>query len=208
MTETNQIDFSGIEKVIVTVKGQNVIIDSDVAIIYGVETKRVNEAVKENPDKFPIGYIIKLTDEETYSLRSEKTTLKKLGRGQHSKYNPTGFTEKGLYMLATILKSSKATAATIAIIDAFEKLRELSHTIAKLADAKEKPQQKSLMQRSGEIFSELIAADVPVSETETTLEINFAVMKFRHTIKKEKKDAATTPQTSTKSGAKKPTGKK
>ena len=80
------------------VKGQNVIIDSDVARIYGVETKRVNEAVRENPDKFPVGYILKLTDEETYSLRSEKTTLKKLGRGQHSKYNPTAFTEKGLYM--------------------------------------------------------------------------------------------------------------
>ena len=95
------IDFSNIEKTIVTVKGQKVLIDSDVARIYGVETKRVNEAIKENPDKFPAGYILKLTDEETHSLRSEKTTLKKPGRGQHSKYNPTAFIEKGLYMLAT-----------------------------------------------------------------------------------------------------------
>ena len=86
MTETNKIDFSGIEKVIITVKGQDVIIDSDVAIIYGVETKRVNEAVKENPDKFPVGYILKLTDEETHVLRSEITTLKKLGRGQHCSF--------------------------------------------------------------------------------------------------------------------------
>jgi len=114
-------------------------------------------------------------------------TLKKPGRGQHSKYNPTAFTEKGLYMLATILKSPQATAATIAIIEAFSKLRELSHTITKLADAKEKPEQQSLMQRSGEIFSELIASDMPVSETETSFEINFAVMKFRHTIKKEQR---------------------
>jgi hypothetical protein len=114
--QVRAIAFSGIEKAIITVKGQNVIIDSDVARIYGVETKRVNEAIKENPDKFPTGYILKLTNEETYSLRSEKTTLEKLGRGQHSKYNPTAFTEKGLYMLATILKSPKATAATIAII--------------------------------------------------------------------------------------------
>jgi hypothetical protein len=89
-------------------------------------------------------------------------------------------------MLATILKSPQATAAAIAIIEAFAKLRELSHTIAKLADAKEKPEQQSLMQRSGEIFSELIANDRPVSGTETTFEINFAVMKFRHTVKKEK----------------------
>jgi len=94
-------------------------------------------------------------------------------------------------MLATILKSPQATAATIAIIEAFAKLRELSHTIAKLADAKEKPEQQSLMERSGDIFSELIATDLPVSGTETTFEINFAVMKFRHTIKKEKKKGTT-----------------
>ena len=93
-----------------------------------------------------------------------------------------------------ILKSAKATAATLAIIEAFAKLRELSHTIAKLADVKEKPQQQSLMQKSGEIFSELIATDIPVSETKTTFEINFAVMKFRHTVKKEKKGAVVSKQ--------------
>ena len=93
--QVKAIAFSGIEKAIISIKGQNVIIDSDVARIYGVETKRVNEAIKENPDKFPTGYILKLTNEETHSLRSEKTTLEKFGRGQHSKYNPTAFTEKG-----------------------------------------------------------------------------------------------------------------
>jgi len=128
--QTGAMDFSNIEKSIVSVKGQKVLIDSDVARIYGVETKRVNEAIKENPDKFPAGYILKLTNEETNSLRSEKTTLEKPGRGHYSKYNPTAFTEKGLYMLATILKSPQATAATVAIIEAFAKLRELSHTIA------------------------------------------------------------------------------
>ncbi|MCL1836701.1 MAG: hypothetical protein FWG46_04055 [Treponema sp.] len=75
-------------------------------------------------------------------------------------------------------------------------MRELSRSIAMLADAKEKPQQQSLMQRSGDIFSELIASDLPISETETTFEINFAVMKFRHTITKENtKKKATTPRT-------------
>ena len=181
MTETNKIDFSGIEKVIITVKGQNVIIDSDVARIYNVETKEVNQAVKNNPEKFPSGYIVNANRDELVKIFDRFENLK------HSTVQPKAFTEKGLYMLATILKSPKATAATIAIIEAFAKLRELSHTISKLADVKEKPQQKSLMQRSGEIFSELIAADVPVSETETTLEINFAVMKFRHTVKKDKK---------------------
>ena len=175
------IDFSGIEKAIITVKGQNVIIDSDVASIYGVETKEVNQAVKNNLDKFPVGYIIEADKNELVKIFDRFKNLK------HSTVQPKAFTEKGLYMLATILKSPQATAATIAIIEAFAKLRELSRAIAKLADAKEKPQQQSLMQKSGDIFSELIAPDLPISGTETTFEINFAVMKFRHTIKKEKK---------------------
>jgi hypothetical protein len=194
MAETLKvIDFSGIEKAIISVKGQNVIIDSDVAQIYGVETKEVNQAVKNNPDKFPSGYIVEADKVELVKYFDRFKTLK------HSTAQPKAFTEKGLYMLATILKSPQATAATLAIIETFAKLRELSHTIAKLADAKEKPSQQSLMQKSGEIFSELISADMPVSETETSIEINFAVMKFRHTIKKEKKE-----ETAKASGIKKP----
>jgi hypothetical protein len=175
------IDFSGIEKAIISIKGQNVLIDSDVASIYGVLTKEVNQAVKNNPEKFPSGYIIEADRTELVKIFDRFKNLK------HSTAQPKAFTEKGLYMLATILRSPQATAATIAIIETFTKLRELSYTIAKLADAKEKPEQQSLMQRSGDIFSELVAADMPVSGTETTLEINFAVMKFRHTVKREKK---------------------
>ena len=126
-----------------------------------------------------------------YIVESDKDELiknfDKFKRIKNYPGTPKAFTEKGLYMLATILKSPKATAAAIAIIEAFAKLRELSRSIAKLADEKERPQQQSLMQRSGDIFSQLIATDIPVSETETTFEINFAVMKFRHTVKKEKK---------------------
>jgi phage regulator Rha-like protein len=178
--QTGAIDFSGIEKAIVSVNGQNVIIDSDVARIYGVETREVNQAIKNNPDKFPAGYIINADKDE---LIKNFDKFKKI---KNYPGTPKAFTEKGMYMLATILKSPKATAATIAIIEAFAKLRELSHAIAKLADVKEKPQQQSLMQKSGEIFSELIASEIPVSGTETTFELNFAVMKFRHTVKKEK----------------------
>jgi len=189
--QVKAIYFSGIEKTIVTVKGQNVLIDSDVASIYGVLTKEVNQAVKNNPEKFPSGYIVETDRIELVKNFDRFKNLK------HSTAQPKAFTEKGLYMLATILKSPQATAAIIAIIEVFTKLRELSHTIAKLANVKEKPEQQSLMQRSGDIFSELVAADLPVSGTETTLEINFAVMKFRHTIKREKKKG-------TVQGAKKP----
>jgi hypothetical protein len=131
------MDFSDIEKVIVTVKGQKVIIDSDVARIYGVETKEVNQAVKNNPDKFPAGYIVEADRDELVKIFDRFKNLK------HSTAQPKAFTEKGLYMLATILRSPQATAATIAIIEVFTKLRELSHTIAKLADVKEKPEQQS-----------------------------------------------------------------
>jgi len=180
--QISAIDFSGIEKAIVSVKGQKVLIDSDVGKIYGVDTREVNQAIKNNPDKFPPGYIVEADKDELIKNFDRFKILK------HSTAQPKAFTEKGLYMLATILKSPQATAATIAIIEVFAKLRELSQTIAKLADVKEKPEQQSLMQRSGDIFSELIGNDLPVSGTETTFELNFAVMKFKHTVKKEKKD--------------------
>jgi hypothetical protein len=85
-----------------TLRNQQVILDCDVAELYGVETKRINEAVGNNPEKFPEGYIFELGNQEVASLRSNFSTLKIAGRGQHTKYPPKAFTEKGLYMLATI----------------------------------------------------------------------------------------------------------
>lgn len=167
------------------IRNQKVILDRDVAEIYGVETKRINEAVKNNPDRFPDGYIIEITKDELDSLRSKFSTLKNKGRGQHAKYSPKVFTEKGLYMLATILKSNVATQTTIAIIETFAKVRELTQTINKLSDTPEEEKQKSLMQKSGEIISELLDNDLQSSETETTIELNFAVLKFKHTITKK-----------------------
>ena len=76
------VKFSDVEKTVVAIRGQQVILDSDVAALYGVETKRVNEAVKNNPEKFPEGYILALTDEEWDALRSKFSTLKPAGRGE------------------------------------------------------------------------------------------------------------------------------
>ncbi len=100
------------------------------------------------------------------------------------------FTEKGLYMLATILKCEKATQNTIAIIEIFTQIRELSRTVAELAEIKDEDKQKSLMQRSGEIMSDLLGEDMKTTDTETTVELNFAVLKFKHTVKRksDKKD--------------------
>ncbi|MCD6091999.1 MAG: ORF6N domain-containing protein [Bacteroidales bacterium] len=103
------IKYKNIESKIIEIGGQKILLDFEVAELYGVETKRINEAVKNNTDKFPENYILELSEEEVKSLKSKISTLKSKGRGQHSKYIPKAFTEKGLYMLATILKSQRAT---------------------------------------------------------------------------------------------------
>ncbi|MDO5523798.1 MAG: ORF6N domain-containing protein [Bacteroidia bacterium] len=188
MSDILKYENSEVEDKIILVRNQHVIIDSDVAELYGVETKRINEAVKNNPEKFPAGYILDLSNDEWNSLRSKISTLKS-GRGEHTKYIPKAFTEKGLYMLATILKSAKATQTTILIVETYAKIRELSRTIKELSETKEEFQQKSLMEKGGDIISEILGQDLMTTDTETSIELNFAVLKLKHTVKrKEGKD--------------------
>ena len=181
------VRYEAISEKIVQVKGQNVILDFAVADLYGVETRIINQAVKNNPNKFPKGYILELDYQESAILRSKILTLKpEGGSGRHSKYNYKAFTEKGLYMLATILKGEKAVATTIAIIEAFAQLRELSRTIGAIAEETDELQQKTLMQRSGEIVDNLFGDALQTTDTETEIELNFAVLKLRHKIKRKK----------------------
>ena len=126
--------------------------------------------------------------DEANSLRSKFSTLKNLGRGEHFKYSPKAFSEKGLYMLATILKSPKATETTIAIIETFAKVRDLSRTISQLSEQSEKEQQKSMMQKSGELISDLLSDDFQTVGTETTIEFNLSVLKVKHTVKKKPRE--------------------
>ena len=107
------VDTREIEARLIELRGKKVLIDRDVAELYGVETKRVNEAVKNNPDKFPEGYFFTLQGVEKQQLVENFDHFKTL---KNSPVEPRVFTEKGLYMLATILKSERATAVTIAII--------------------------------------------------------------------------------------------
>lgn len=177
-----ELIFNNLDKLILTIQNQQVLLDSDVAAIYGVETKRINEAVKNNPDKFPEGYILLLNTKELGFLRSKISTAK----FAKTRTLPKVFTEKGLYMLATILKSEQATQATISIIETFAKVRELSKSIHLLPKAKTEAEQKSLMQRGGEIIAEILDGGLTTSGSETSFELNFAVLKFKHTVKKEK----------------------
>lgn len=174
------VKFNLVEEFIIELRGEKVILDSNVAQLYGVETMRVNEAVKNNPDKFPDGYVIELTKEEKSEV-IENFDNPKL---KYSPALPKAFTEKGLYMLATILKGERATHTTIAIIEAFAKLRELSRTIGEMSANPDKFRQKSLMEKSGEIMADLFGDDMKTDETETEIELNFAVLKLRHTIKR------------------------
>jgi len=105
--EKGVISIEDVQQRIIQVREQPVIIDADVACLYEVATKRVNEAVRNNPEKFPGDYMFELDDNESRVLRSKISTLEHVGKGRHSKYNFKAFTEKGLYMLATVLKSNR-----------------------------------------------------------------------------------------------------
>ena len=181
---SDTMKFENLKDLIVELRGESVLLDSDVAELYRVETKRINEAVKNNPDKFPAGYIIELSKSEKTELVENFHRFDKL---KHSTVNPKAFPEKGLYMLATILKSPQAVQATLAIIETFAKIRQLSRSIQELSIVKDKSDQKALMQRSGELIAGIFDDDFQTSDTETSFELNFAVLKFKHTIKKKKK---------------------
>lgn len=151
-----------------------------------METKRVNEAVKNNPEKFPRDYLFEISIQEKNELVENFDRFKKL---KHSSAPLKGFTEKGLYMLATILKSPKAVETTLAIIETFSKVRELGRAITQVQSLPENsPKQKTLIEQTGDLIADLIIPEneLEVTETETTYEMNFAIFKIKRTIKKGK----------------------
>mgnify|MGYP000564774336 FL=1 len=182
----NTVTFAEVESKIIEIRGQQVIIDSDVAELYGVETREVNQALSRNLEKFPEGYIFELDAQEKEELITNCDHLKKL---KFSPSFPKAFTERGLYMLATILKSAKATATTLAIIDTFAQVREVSRIVNTLPTVKQDSvEQNKLMQKAGDIISELVVPDnIESEETEASIELNFAVVKFKYLVKKKSK---------------------
>ena len=178
-----------VEQKIVVVRGQNVLLDCDVAALYNVETKRINEAVRNNHQKFHEGYTFELTSDEATVLRSKFSTLEQgNGKGRYSKYNFKAFTSKGLYMLATILKSDRAVDATIAIVETFDKVQSLKHELLALHEESDKDTQEKKMKHFGDVLSEIVMPELQTSETESSLEINFFIGKLKHTVKRVRKD--------------------
>ena len=174
-----------VENKIITLRDQQVILDSDVAELYGVQTKEINQAVRNNPEKFPQGYIFQLENQEFKDLRSKFLTTKY----QKTRQLPKAFTEKGLYMLATILKSPQAVETTIAIVEAYAKMKELSRVIIQVPQQEENSvEQKTLLQRGGQLVEDLLTDVMPVQSSETSFELNLAMFNFKHSVKRENDD--------------------
>lgn len=191
------ISMEDVQNKIIVLRDEPVILDRDVAALYGVQTKDINRSVSNNPGKFPSGYLFVLNNQEVAEVRLKfLTTPSENAESEQVKtdflkshYNPVAFTERGLYMMATILKSKQAELTTLAIIDTFASVKELARTIRELNGAANKEEQKGLLKRSGELIGDIIGNDMATSETETELELNFAVLKVKHTIKRTKKDS-------------------
>ncbi len=124
----NPIVNSSVEKMIQVIRDKQVLLDRDLATLYGVETKRINEQVKRNKERFPEDFCFLLTMEETKILRSQNATLEKESanlKGKHSKYRSLAFTEQGIAMLSSVLKSETAIRVNIAIMRAFVAARQI-----------------------------------------------------------------------------------
>lgn len=119
-----KLNNEDIKSLIYTIRGKQVMLDCDIARLYEVETKKLNQAVKRNEKRFPNEFCFQLTNEEYDSLRSQIVTLKNHGRGQHTKYLPYVFTEQGVAMLSAVLHSDKAIEVSINIMNAFVEMRK------------------------------------------------------------------------------------
>ncbi len=125
--EAALLPLERIEGLIRLVCGQKVMRNKDLAALYGVEVRTLNQAVKRNLDRFPEDFMFQLTAEEATALRSQSVTLK-TGRGQHRKYLPYAFTEQGVAMLSSVLRSPRAVQVNIQIMRTFVSLRRMLAT--------------------------------------------------------------------------------
>ncbi len=150
------------------VRGHRVMLDSDLAEMYEVQTKQLNLAVRRNVDRFPEDFMFRLTQKEYESLRFQIETLK-TGRGKHRKYLPLVFTEQGVAMLSSVLNSERAVHVNIAIIRTFVKLREMLETnrdLAKKIDQIERKlgQHDQQFKAVFEAIRQLMAVGTPVAQ--------------------------------------------
>lgn len=176
---TMEKEMESVNNRIIVVRGKQVIIDRDVAELYGVETKRVNEALRNNPDKFPDDFVFTLQPAEKQEVVENFDHLRGL---KYSPVEPHAFTKQGLYMLATILKSPIATETTIAIIRTFAKLRVLSRKIQRANYVMEKGGMPPTPAEQGQIqamMNDVFADHLPLKMQKMTFGINLGFFQFK-----------------------------
>lgn len=184
-TDILPVSINEVEDKIAVIRDQEVIADADVAFLYGVQTKEVNQAVRNNPDKFPEHYMFELTSSELRELRSKILTTNVSAMNRNT---TKVFTERGLYMLATVLKGKKARDITFAIIETFFKVRSLKRELVELHQETDKVKQASKIKHFGDVLTDIVMPDLQTSETESSLEINFIIGKIKHTVKRVRKE--------------------
>jgi len=178
------ITYDQIQSKIIEIRNQKVILDVDVAELYDVETREINQAIRRNQIKFPDGYLIELTSDEWRPVKSQIVISPK-GGGKVKP--PTAFTERGLYMLATILKSPQAIATTIAIIDTFARIKELTRGVYQFVQAKTDKQRVKIFENSTEIIADLLDNELTVSQHETSLKVKLPFFEITKKVTRIKK---------------------
>ena len=187
------VDINMVKSRMLIVRDQPVLLDRDVAALYGVQTKEINQAVRNNPDKFPEGFLIQLNNDEFSDWKSKILTsnlspAEKNAIKMGVRRAPKAFTERGLYMLATVLKGELATKATLAIVNTYAQVRSLKRELLELHKEGDKKKKHALMQHFGETLTDIVMPDPDEVETESSLELNFFIGKIKHTVRKIKKN--------------------
>ncbi len=184
------IKFESLESKLIKKNGELVLLDKDVADLYGIESKKLRQQLKRNIDKFPNDYAMQLTDNELNDMVSQNVTPSKQQFGGSLPYV---FTEKGLYMVATILKSKKAIQATFTIIETFANIKKLSRNLNSIDEDQTKEEQKKLVLESNILLEKVIdiepvreIKDDNITEIETTIELNLGFAKVSRIIKTKK----------------------
>jgi len=182
------IDIAAVQSRMLTIRNQQVLLDRDVAALYGVQTKEINQAIRNNPGKFPEGFVFRMNDEEFANWKSKILTSNLseseiAGLRMGLRRAPYVLTEQGLYMLATILKGDVATRATLAIVNTYAQVRSMVRDMEAIQTEKAgSPEQASLLTRAGHKLAGLIGDNLSTESRKTTIELNLALLKITHEV--------------------------
>jgi len=180
---TTVVPIESIVSKIIFLRSEKVLLDLDLAELYGVETKQLKRAVRRNIDRFPPDFMFELTKEEYDSLRYQFGTLK---RGEHSKYLPMAFTEQGVAMLSSVLKSKSAIEVNIAIMRAFVELRKMISSHADL-ESKLAALEKKYDKQFKVVFDAIRALMAPTEKSRKKIGFEVKEPKARYGKKGKKK---------------------